>query len=194
MDYSSLNVGVLALQGAVAEHLKQIESLGATGVAIKHVEELNNIDALIIPGGESTAIGRLMRLYGFIDGIQAFAKSGKPIFGTCAGMIVLAKNIVGGEASHLNLIDVTVQRNAFGRQIDSFQADLEIKGLDEVYPAIFIRAPFIDSIDSEKVEVLSEINGHAVLAKQNNIMICSFHPELSNDNRITALFLEHLVF
>ncbi len=188
-NFANLTVGVLALQGAISEHLAQIQSLGAKAIAVKKVEDLTACDALILPGGESTAIGRLMRLYGFIDAICAFSAQNKPIFGTCAGMILLAKQIEGGEESHLNLMDMHVQRNAFGRQVDSFQTDLTVKGLTQPFPAVFIRAPYITQIDAEKVEVLAEIDDNIVLAKQGNLLACSFHPELTANNRIMRLFL-----
>lgn len=191
-DYSNLTIGVLALQGAVSEHIRQIESLGAQGVAIKKVEQLQHIDALILPGGESTAIGKLMRRYGFIEAIQTFAES-HAVFGTCAGMILLAKRIHGGEQSHLNLMDMTVQRNAFGRQKESFQFDIEVKGIEKTFPAIFIRAPFVASIDSPEIEVLASVEQHPVLIRQGNIVACSFHPELSNDSRLLDLFLSAIV-
>ncbi|MDG6882462.1 Glutamine amidotransferase subunit pdxT [Phocoenobacter uteri] len=188
-DYSHLKIGVLALQGAVSEHLAQIEKLGATAVAVKKVDQLEQLDAIILPGGESTAIGKLMREYGFIKALQNFAKN-RPLFGTCAGMILLAKHIVGGESSHLNLMDITVQRNAFGRQIASFQTDLTIKGLKGTVPAVFIRAPYIAEINSDQVEVLAQIDDHVVLAKQGNLLACSFHPELTNDTQVLELFLK----
>jgi 5'-phosphate synthase pdxT subunit len=189
-DYSRYTVGVLALQGAVSEHIAQLNSLGVTAVAIKKVEQLQTIDGLVLPGGESTAIGKLMREYGFIDAICHFAKQGKPLFGTCAGMILLAKEIESGEPNHLGLMDIQVQRNAFGRQIDSFQTALDIHGLTSPFPAIFIRAPYVSKLLSNKVEVLAEIDGNVVLVRQNNLLACSFHPELSQDNRIMALFMD----
>ncbi|KGQ71196.1 pyridoxal 5'-phosphate synthase subunit PdxT [Chelonobacter oris] len=191
-DYSAATVGVLALQGAVGEHLDQLSRLGVTALAVKKTEQLALLDALILPGGESTAIGKLMREYGFIDAIQQFAASGKPLFGTCAGMILLAKNIYGGEKPHLGLMDIQVERNAFGRQVDSFQTALNIHGLSTPFPAIFIRAPYIRRLLSDKVACLAEIDGNIVLARQHNLLACSFHPELSQDDRIMRLFLEML--
>ncbi len=188
-DYSHLTIGVLALQGAVAEHMAQIEKLGATAIPVKTVDQLAQLDAIILPGGESTAIGKLMREYSFIEALQNFAKN-RPLFGTCAGMILLAKNIVGSEPSHLNLMDITVQRNAFGRQVDSFQTDLTIKGLEETVPAVFIRAPYIASVDHPEVEVLANVNGQPVLAKQGKLLACSFHPELTDNTHILKLFLD----
>ncbi|WP_040977562.1 pyridoxal 5'-phosphate synthase glutaminase subunit PdxT [Necropsobacter massiliensis] len=189
-DYSAYTIGVLALQGAVTEHMRQIEQLGATAVAIKKVEQLAGIDALILPGGESTAIGRLMRQYGFIRAIRDFAQQRKPLFGTCAGMILLAKTIEGGEPAHLQLMDILVQRNAFGRQVDSFQTPLSVKGLPQPFPAVFIRAPYIQRITSSAVEKLAEFDGNPVLAKQGNLLACSFHPELTDDVGIMRLFLD----
>ncbi|MBR0573244.1 MULTISPECIES: pyridoxal 5'-phosphate synthase glutaminase subunit PdxT [Pasteurellaceae] len=188
MTDTQLKIGVLALQGAVTEHIAQVESLGAIGVAVKRIEQLDDLDGIILPGGESTAIGKLMRHYGFIEALQNFAKK-RPLFGTCAGMILLAKNIVGGEPSHLNLMDITVQRNAFGRQVDSFQTELDIKGIKEPIPAVFIRAPYIASVDSSEVEVLATVNEQPVLAKQGNLLACSFHPELTTNTAILKLFL-----
>lgn len=188
-DYSVYTVGVLALQGAVTEHMRQIERLGATALAVKTVEQLALLDGLILLGGESTAIGRLMRHYGFIEAIRDFARQRKPLFGTCAGMILLAKAIEGGEAAHLQLMDIRVQRNAFGRQTDSFQTDLKVKGLAQPFPAVFIRAPYIRHITSSAVEKLAEFNGNTVLAKQDNLLACAFHPELTDDLSMMRLFL-----
>lgn len=192
-NYSNITIGVLALQGAVSEHIRQVESLGAKAIAIKTVDELQLVNALILPGGESTAIGKLMRRYGFIEAIQSFAKN-HAVFGTCAGMILLAKNISNAEESHLNLVDISVERNAFGRQKESFQVDLDIKGIDVPFPAIFIRAPYVASIDSQDIEILSSVNEHPVLIRQGNILACSFHPELSDDSRLLDFFLSRLVF
>ena len=188
-DFQHLTIGVLALQGAVTEHIQQVEQLGAKAIAIKTVAQLSTLDGLILPGGESTAIGKLMRQYGFIEAIQHFAQQGKGIFGTCAGMILLAKALENDPTVHLGLMDIRVQRNAFGRQVDSFQTDLEVKGLTDTFPAVFIRAPYIQGLDQSKVEILAQFNGNAVLAKQDNLLACSFHPELTADNRIMQLFL-----
>ncbi|QLB12107.1 pyridoxal phosphate synthase yaaE subunit [Bisgaardia hudsonensis] len=189
-DYSHLHIGVLALQGAVSEHLQQIEQLGAKASAVKKIAELTNLDGLVLPGGESTAIGKLMHQYGFIEAIKDFASQGKGLFGTCAGMILLAKSLENDPRVHLGLMDITVQRNAFGRQVDSFQTTLEVEGLAEPYPAVFIRAPYIRNIDTAKVTSLASFNGNIVLAKQEKLLACSFHPELTGDNRIMKLFLE----
>ena len=184
-----MKVGVLALQGAVSEHLDMIARAGATGVAVKKKEQLDDLDGLIIPGGESTTIGRLMRLYGFIEAIRAFSAAGKPIFGTCAGAIVIADEIAGEQEPHLGLMRMRVARNAFGRQRESFEADLEIKGLEEPFRAVFIRAPIIESV-GEDVEVLAEFGGRIVAARQGHLLASSFHPELTDDPRFHALFLD----
>ncbi|MCL7874725.1 pyridoxal 5'-phosphate synthase glutaminase subunit PdxT [Bacillus altitudinis] len=184
-----LTIGVLGLQGAVREHIQSIEACGAAGKIIKRVEELEIVDGLIIPGGESTTMRRLMDTYQFTEPIKAFAAQGKPIFGTCAGLIMLAKHIEDREDAHLGLLNVSVARNSFGRQVDSFEADVEVKGLDAPFTGVFIRAPHIISAD-ESVEVMAEYDGRIVMAKENNILGCSFHPELTDDHRLTQLFVE----
>lgn len=184
-----MKIGVLALQGAVAEHIRSIELAGAEGVAIKKKEELQEIQGLIIPGGESTTIGKLMRKYDFMDAIREFSAEGKPVFGTCAGLIVLAKTIEGQDEAHLELMDMTVARNAFGRQRESFEADLDVKGIDEPIRAVFIRAPLIRGV-GEQVEVLSSYNGEIVAARQGHLLASSFHPELTDDYRLHQYFVE----
>ncbi|UYO35709.1 pyridoxal 5'-phosphate synthase glutaminase subunit PdxT [Bacillus zhangzhouensis] len=184
-----LTIGVLGLQGAVREHIQSIEACGKEGKIIKRVEELKSVDGLIIPGGESTTMRRLMDTYQFIDPIKAFAAQGKPIFGTCAGLIMLAKHIEDREDAHLGLFNVSVARNSFGRQVDSFEADLEVKGLDAPFTGVFIRAPHIISADDD-VEIMAEYDGRIVMAKENNILGCSFHPELTDDHRLTQLFVD----
>ncbi|ETT74187.1 pyridoxal 5'-phosphate synthase glutaminase subunit PdxT [Paenibacillus sp. FSL R7-277] len=184
-----MRIGVLALQGAVTEHIVSIEKTGAQGLPIKRVEELDGVDGLIIPGGESTTIGKLMRKYGFIEAVREFAGQGKPIFGTCAGMIVLAKRIAGDEAGHLELMDITVARNAFGRQRESFECDLEVKGIAEPVRAVFIRAPLIEEVGPD-VEVLTLYKDEIVTARQGNLLACSFHPELTDDYRLHQYFAD----
>lgn len=183
-----MKIGVLALQGAVAEHIHMIEQAGAEGVAIKRVEQLNDIEGLIIPGGESTTIGKLMREYGFIDALREFSASKKPLFGTCAGLIILADKIVGEEPAHLRLMNMTVQRNAFGRQRESFETDLDIKGIAPNVRAVFIRAPLIKSVGAD-VDVLAVYKGEIVAARQGHLLAASFHPELTDDCRMHAYFL-----
>jgi len=182
-------IGVLALQGAVAEHIRSLQLAGVDAVAVKQVEQLEELDGLVIPGGESTTIGKLMRKYGFIEAIQQFHAAGKAIFGTCAGLIVLAKEIEEQEAVHLQLMDISVARNAFGRQRESFETSLPIKGIDTPVTAVFIRAPLIKKV-GKNVEVLAEYNGEIVTAKEGNILVSSFHPELTEDYRLHAYFVE----
>lgn len=184
-----MKVGVLALQGAVAEHIRSIEQAGAIGVIVKRVEQLDELDGLIIPGGESTTIGKLMRKYDFIDAVRQFSAQGKPIFGTCAGLIVLAERIEGQDDAHLELMDMTVARNAFGRQRESFETDLPVKGIEEPIRAVFIRAPLITEVGPE-VEVLSTFNGEIVTARQGHLLAASYHPELTDDYRLHQYFLD----
>ena len=173
-----LRIGVLALQGNFREHATVLRRLGADPVEVRLPEQLDGLDGLIIPGGESTAITRLMRLYGIDDALLEFDR---PIFGTCAGMILLDRD-------HLGLADIRVQRNAFGRQVRSFEADLDIGHGDEPVRAVFIRAPWIEDAGPD-VEVLAEVDGHPVLARQGRILVAAFHPELTDDTRIHELFL-----
>lgn len=184
-----IKIGVLALQGAVAEHIRSIELAGAQGIAIKRTEQLQEIQGIIIPGGESTTIGKLMRTYGFMDALREFSAAGKPIFGTCAGLIVIAKEITGQPEAHLQLMDMTVARNAFGRQRESFETDLPVKGIDENVRAVFIRAPLIEKV-GEGVEVLATHQGQIVAAQQGHLLATSFHPELTDDFRMHAYFLD----
>lgn len=183
-----MKIGVLALQGAVAEHIRSIELAGAQGIQIKKTEQLADIDGLIIPGGESTTIGKLMRKYGFIEAIREFSSQGNPVFGTCAGLIVLAERLEGAEEPHLGLMDMTVARNAFGRQRESFETDLDVTGIDTPLRAVFIRAPLIKEV-SDRVEVLSMYQGEIVTARQGNLLACSYHPELTDDYRLHELFI-----
>lgn len=173
-----LRIGVLALQGNFREHAAVLRRLGAEPIEVRLPEQLDGLDGLIIPGGESTAITRLMRLYGIDDALLEFDR---PIFGTCAGMILLDRD-------HLGLADIRVQRNAFGRQVSSFEADLDIGHGDESVRAVFIRAPWIEDAGPE-VEVLADVDGHPVLARQGRILVAAFHPELTDDTRIHELFL-----
>jgi len=184
-----MKIGVLALQGAVAEHIRMIGLAGAEGIVVKKTGQLDDLDAIIIPGGESTTIGKLMREYGFIDALKSFSAAGKPMFGTCAGLIVLAKRIAGQDTAHLGLMDITVSRNAFGRQRESFETDLEVKGIDEKVRAVFIRAPLIEEAGPD-VDVLATYQGRIVAARQNHLLVSSFHPELTDDFRMHRYFVE----
>lgn len=184
-----MKIGVLALQGAVAEHIRMIEKAGGEGVMVKRTEQLDDIEGIIIPGGESTTIGKLMRTYQFIEALREFSRQGKPIFGTCAGLIVLASDIVGQEETHLGLMDIRVARNAFGRQRESFETDLDIKGIDKDVRAVFIRAPLIERV-GDGVDVLATYQGSIVAARQGHLLAASFHPELTDDERMHSYFLD----
>ncbi|EPD50766.1 glutamine amidotransferase subunit pdxT [Paenisporosarcina sp. HGH0030] len=184
-----VKIGVLALQGAVREHIQSIEASGAQAIVVKRVEDLSGIDGLILPGGESTAMRRLIDLYGMMEPLREFAKAGHPMFGTCAGLILLAGSLVGYEQPHIGVMDVTVERNSFGRQVDSFEVSLLIKGVADDFPAVFIRAPHINEV-GPKTEVLCEHNGRIVMAQQGQFLGCSFHPELTDDHRVTAYFVQ----
>jgi pyridoxal 5'-phosphate synthase pdxT subunit len=176
-----LRIGVLAVQGNFREHAAVLQRLGAEPVEVRLPGELDGLDGLIIPGGESTAITRLMRLYGLDEALRGF---GGPIFGTCAGMIVL-------DREHLGLADILAARNAFGRQVHSFEADLDIGHGDEPVRAVFIRAPWIEEAGPD-VEILAEVDGHPVLARDGRILVAAFHPELTDDTRIHELFLNQV--
>ena len=183
-----MKIGVLALQGAVSEHIRHIELSGHEGVAIKRVEQLNDIEGLILPGGESTTLRRLMDLYDFKEALQ---QSPLPMFGTCAGLIVLAKDIVR-ENGYLNKLNITVERNSFGRQVDSFETELNIKGIADDIEGVFIRAPHIAKVGDD-VEILSTVNDKIVAVKQGKYLGVSFHPELTDDYRVTEYFINNIV-
>lgn len=185
----TVKIGVLGLQGAVREHVKAIEANGEEAVVVKRKEQLEEIDALIIPGGESTTMRRLIDKYDFMESLKEFAVSGKPMFGTCAGLILLAKSIEGYSDPHIGVMDVHVQRNSFGRQRESFEANLDIAGVAEEFPAVFIRAPHIISA-GENVEILAKHNDRIVAAREGQFLGCSFHPELTDDSRLTGYFIE----
>lgn len=184
----AVRIGVLALQGAVAEHVRMIEMAGGQAVVVKRTEQLEGLHGLIIPGGESTTIGKLMREYGFIEAIRSFAEAGHAVFGTCAGLIAVANRIEGQPEAHLGLMDITVVRNAFGRQRESFETDLDFSGLSEPVRAVFIRAPLITEAGAA-VEVLAVYNDQIVAARQGRKLVCSFHPELTDDYSMHAYFI-----
>ncbi|MGO0653662.1 pyridoxal 5'-phosphate synthase glutaminase subunit PdxT [Bacillus mycoides] len=184
-----VKIGVLGLQGAVREHVKSVEASGAEAVVVKRVEQLEEIDGLILPGGESTTMRRLIDKYAFMEPLRTFAKSGKPMFGTCAGMILLAKTLIGYEEAHIGAMDITVERNAFGRQKDSFEAALSMKGVGEDFVGVFIRAPYVVNV-ADDVEVISTHGERMVAVRQGPFLAASFHPELTDDHRVTAYFVE----
>lgn len=182
-------VGVLALQGDVREHLHILESLGAESLGVKRPEQLESISALIIPGGESTTIGKMAVRFGLYEPLRSFISRGLPVYGTCAGMIFLANAITDGDQALLGSLDVVVRRNAFGRQNESFEAPVDVAGLDLPFHAVFIRAPWIEKVGGE-VEVLATIKEHPVMVRQDRILASSFHPELTNDARIHQMLLD----
>ncbi len=184
-----MKIGVLALQGAFREHRWMLERLGAEGVEVRKPEDLDLVEGLVIPGGESTTIGKLLIEWGLMDKIRERAAAGLAIYGTCAGMILLAKEIVGSDQPRLGLMDVTVRRNAFGRQRESFEADLNVPefGADPVR-AVFIRAPYIEKAGPD-VKVMAAVGDHIVIARQGKFLATAFHPELTNDDRIHKYFI-----
>ena len=190
-----MRIGALALQGDFREHLAMVRGLGVEAVEVRTAEELATVDALIIPGGESTTIGKLATLYGLIEPIRSRVHAGMPILGTCAGMIFLASGTTGADQPQLDLLDVVVERNAFGRQVDSFEADLVVAGRDEPVHAVFIRAPWIHKAGAA-VEVLASVKDPAsgeerpVVVRQENILATSFHPELIGETWIHELLVE----
>ena len=184
-------VGVLALQGDVREHLRILEDLDVVGVAVKKPDQVDELDALIIPGGESTTIGKLATRFGLLEPLRSAIDKGLPVYGTCAGMILLAGAVTDGDQPLLGALDVVVKRNAFGRQNESFEADLEVEGLPAPFPAVFIRAPWIEKVGSD-VEVLSEVDDHPVMVRQGRILATSFHPELTRDGRIHQMLLDSI--
>lgn len=191
------NVGVLALQGDVREHLHVLDRLQVASTAVRSVEDLEKVDALILPGGESTTLGKLLASSGLDQALRRRLGAGMPAFGTCAGMILLSSRVLDGRADQqpLGAIDIEVRRNAFGRQLESFEAELDVKGLDEPVHAVFIRAPVVDAY-GEGVEVLAEVSVgervRPVVCRQGRVVVASFHPELTEDTRIHELFLEQV--
>jgi 5'-phosphate synthase pdxT subunit len=191
-------IGVLALQGAFVEHVNVLHCLGVDAVEVRLPRQLDNVDGLIIPGGESTTVGKLAVTYRLVEPIRVMAEAGKPIWGTCAGLIFLARTVEGLEQPLLGLMDLTVERNAFGRQVDSFEAEILAPCLDAVgdpghkgrpFHAIFIRAPLITDV-GQGVEVLARLEeGGIVAARQANLLATAFHPELTGDDRFHRYFL-----
>ena len=189
-----MKIGVLALQGAFAEHRKMLEKLGIESFEIRKKSDLNSainnndIDGLIIPGGESTVIGKLLYDLDLFDDIKKLILEGLPVFGTCAGLILLAREIENDSRTYLGAMDIKVRRNAYGRQLGSFFTESEFKGIG-VIPMTFIRAPYISSV-GKNVEILSEVDGNVVAAKENNILVTSYHPELNDDLKVHKFFVE----
>ena len=189
-----MKIGVLALQGAFAEHRKMLKKLGIESFEIRKKSDLSNavdnndIDGLIIPGGESTVIGKLLYDLDLFDDIKKLILEGLPVFGTCAGLILLAREIENDSRTYLGAMDIKVRRNAYGRQLGSFFTESEFKGVG-VIPMTFIRAPYISSV-GKNVEILSEVDGNVVAAKENNILVTSYHPELNDNLKVHEFFVE----
>jgi 5'-phosphate synthase pdxT subunit len=186
-----MKIGVLALQGAFIEHIRAFQSLGAESVPIRRPDQLAELDGLVIPGGESTTIGKLAIDYGLMEPMRDFGRR-KPVWGTCAGLIFMAKDIGIDQQPILGLMDITVDRNAFGRQVDSFETDLSIAGIgDDPFHAIFIRAPVVTAVDENAgVQTLARLDdGRIVAVRQNSWLGTAFHPELTHDNRLHKLFM-----
>lgn len=185
-----MKIGVLCIQGAVREHVKSLGQCGVEVVCVKKKEQFADLDGLVIPGGESTTIGKLIERFDVSDAIRSVIRQGKPVYGTCAGMILLADKVEGSNQFLLGGMDITVARNAFGRQRESFEHDLAVADIvGEPFRAVFIRAPLIKEY-GQGVEILATCNGQIVAARQGNILVSSFHPELTEDIRMHRLFVE----
>jgi 5'-phosphate synthase pdxT subunit len=184
-------VGVLALQGDFREHAEILRKLGVEPIEVRDAADLEGLAGIIVPGGESTAIGNLMVSSGLLDGIRSFFYKGGPVWGTCAGMVLAASATTGPRQPLLGLMNALVERNGFGRQVYSFEQDLDVEGFDEPFTGVFIRAPFFEDV-GPGVEVLSEIDGKVVAARGENILVTAFHPELTDDTRFHEYFLREV--
>jgi pyridoxal 5'-phosphate synthase pdxT subunit len=184
-------IGVLALQGDFREHAEILETLGVEAVEVRAAEDLAGLAGIIVPGGESTAIGNLMVSSGLLDAIRSFFYQGGPVWGTCAGMVLAASATTGPRQPLLGLMNALVERNGFGRQVYSFEKDLDVEGFDEPFTGVFIRSPFFEDV-GPGVEVLSEIDGRVVAARGENILVTAFHPELTDDTRFHEYFLREV--
>jgi 5'-phosphate synthase pdxT subunit len=182
-------IGVSGIQGDFREHKWMIEKLGIGTYVVRTPEDLEKVDGLIIPGGESTTMIRIMKRIGLFDALKEKILNGFPVYGTCAGLIVLAKEIENYPQESLGVIDIKVRRNAYGRQVDSFEEYVEIKGFDRPFKAIFIRAPRVEAW-GEGVETLAFLDNHPIMLRQSNVLVTSFHPELTDDTRIHEYFVE----
>lgn len=188
-----MKIGVLAFQGGVIEHIEKIRKLGHEAVEVKTKEDLDSVEAIILPGGESTTMGRLLTVTGLMEPLREKILNGLPVWGTCAGMILLAKNIENDTRIHLGVMDIKVRRNAFGTQIDSFKTNKRIECIskDEI-ELVFIRAPYVVDV-ADDVEVLCRVDGNIVAVRQQNMLATSFHPELTDDLKVLNYFIEHIV-
>jgi 5'-phosphate synthase pdxT subunit len=186
-----VRIGVLALQGDFREHAEIFSKLGVEPVEVREVEDLEGLAGMIVPGGESTAIGNLMVSSGLLDGVRSFYYKGGPVWGTCAGMVLAASATTGPRQPLLGLMNALVERNGFGRQVYSFEQDLDVEGFEEPFTGVFIRAPFFEDV-GPGVEVLSEMDGRVVAARGENILVTAFHPELTDDTRFHEYFLREV--
>ena len=193
MEVRRKRIGVLALQGAFAEHIKVIKFLGAEGFEIRQKADLlsNPLDGIILPGGESTVIGKLLKELDMFDTLQRMIREGLPVMGTCAGLILLAKKISNDNNHYLGTMDIKVKRNAYGRQLGSFYTISNFKGVGDI-PMTFIRAPYIESIEEEGVEILAMVHGNIVAARQKNMLVTAFHPELTENFGVHRLFITEM--
>jgi 5'-phosphate synthase pdxT subunit len=190
---SKPRIGVLALQGDVREHVAALARVGAQPLEVRRPEELDGLDGIVLPGGESTTMGRLLDIFGMLEPLRGLLKTGLPAYGTCAGMILLAQEVVDGRAGQplLGGLDITVRRNAFGSQVDSFEQDVLVEGVGPVH-GVFIRAPWVERVGPD-VEVLARVDGHPVAVRQGVVMATSFHPELTDDARLHEVFVTRIV-
>lgn len=184
-------IGVLALQGAFRAHVERLDAVGADAIEVRTPDQLSRVDALVMPGGESTTMSNLLGSTGLYDAIDERITDGMPVFGTCAGMILLADTILEGRADqrHFGVLDISVRRNGYGRQVDSFEADVKLVGEDEPFHGVFIRAPKVESAGPD-IEVLAELDGDPVLVRHGRLLAASFHPELTDDVRLHQLFVD----
>ena len=189
-----MKVGVLALQGDVREHVQSLRACGVEAVAVRRAQEIEDVDALVLPGGESTTIAQLAEVFGIFDLIKDRIKNGMPVYGSCAGMILLADEILDAKVGQKSFggLDITVRRNAFGRQVDSFESDIAFNdGSDQMIRAVFIRAPWVEKT-SDSVEILASVDTHPVAVRSRTALATSFHPELTGDHRIHRYFIEQV--
>jgi pyridoxal 5'-phosphate synthase pdxT subunit len=189
-----VKVGVLGLQGDVREHLRALEGAGAASAVVKRTDELADVDALVIPGGESTTIGKLLYRFQLLEPLRGRVEDGMPVFGTCAGLILLAREVLGDQdAPHrIGALDIGVRRNGYGRQVDSFEAELDVDGIDGPVLAVFIRAPVIERVGTD-VEVLATCDDRPVIVRQGNLLASTFHPEIAGDDRVHGLFVKQVM-
>jgi 5'-phosphate synthase pdxT subunit len=190
-DEGPKRIGVLALQGDVREHVEILQKFGVEPVEVRTIEDLEGLAGLIVPGGESTTIGKIMVESGLLDGIRSFFYKGGPVWGTCAGMVLAASATTGPRQPLLGLMNALVERNGFGRQVHSFEKELEIEGFEEPFVGVFIRAPFFEDV-GPGVEVMGEVDGRVVAARGENIMVTAFHPELTDDERFHEYFIREV--